>query len=191
MLFAEASFGSLQRYLDENDSIPLIVQKRWCRQVIESVQYIHSQGVVHSDLRPDNFLVHATSPIAMDLWLCDFGGSTCDKLGLDGGHLPDPGFFDPSGPWLSTPLTDIFSIGSILYTIVTGHWPYRTRQPFQSMEDTQEYAEYVDGCFRDRKFPDVQGLYSGKVIYGCWTNAFTSADEVLRALDLEDEECVK
>lgn len=126
----------------------------------------------------------------MDLWLCDFGGSTCDELGLDGGHLPDPGFFDASGPWVSTPSTDIFSIGSILYTIITGHWPHRTRQPFQSIEDASEYAVYVDGCFKNRQFPDTQGLHGGKVMYGCWTNAFTSADEVLRALDLEDEESV-
>ncbi|KAJ3578069.1 hypothetical protein NPX13_g2494 [Xylaria arbuscula] len=131
LLLAEASHGSLQRYLEENhDTISTPIRRKWCRQVVESIAYIHGRGVIHSDLRPDNFLVHAITPKSLDLWLCDFGGSTCEKLGLDGKHLPDPGFFNPNSEWVSTTATDIFSVGSILYAILTGHWPYRAPGPF-------------------------------------------------------------
>lgn len=120
-------------------------------------------------------------------------GLTCERLSLDGRHLPDAGLFDPNAAWTSTPSTGIFSIGSVLYTTITGHWPHRTdrRSSYHSMEETKEYTKHVDDCFRNRKFPDIRGLYGEKVMYGCWTNAFTSADEVLQALDLEDEEHVK
>lgn len=126
----------------------------------------------------------------MDLWLCDFGGSTCERLGLDGGHLPDSGFFDPNAAWSSTPSTDIFSVGSILYAILTGHWPYRDRR-LSCFEEMEEYAKHVDACFRDRKFPDTRGLHAGNIISGCWTNVFNSADEILQALSLCEEECVQ
>ncbi|KAI0810001.1 kinase-like domain-containing protein [Xylaria sp. FL0064] len=168
LLLAEASHGSLQRYLEENhDTIPTPVRRKWCRQVVESIAYIHGRGVIHSDLRPDNFLVHATTPKSLDLWLCDFGGSTCEKLGLDGKHLPDPGFFDPNSEWVSTPATDIFSVGSILYTILTGHWPYRAPGPFKTMEEMESYDQQVEDLFRQGIFPDVEELLEGKIILGC------------------------
>ncbi|KAB5511443.1 hypothetical protein GE09DRAFT_1180164 [Coniochaeta sp. 2T2.1] len=163
LLLAEASHGSLQRYLDENNDT----------------------GVINSDLRPENFLVHATTSTSLDLWLCDFGGSTCEELGLDGKHLPDPGFFDPNSEWVSTPATDIFSVGSILYTIVTGHWPHRGPGPFKNPEDMEIYDQHVEDLFRQSKFPDVEGLFGGRVMLCCWTSKYTSADDVLRALDLE------
>jgi serine/threonine protein kinase len=130
-------------------------------------------------------LVHATTPKSLDLWLCDFGGSTCEKLGLDGKHLPDPGFFDPNSEWVSTPATDIFSVGSILYTILTGHWPYRAPGPFKTVEEMESYDQQVEDLFRQGIFPDVEELLEGKIILGCWTSKYTSADNVLRALDLE------
>ncbi|KAF2181231.1 kinase-like protein, partial [Zopfia rhizophila CBS 207.26] len=143
------------------------VTLRWCRQVVESISYIHHHGVIHSDLRPENFLVHATTPTSLDLWLCDFGGSTCEKLGVDGKQLPDPSFFDPNAEWVSTTATDIFSVGSVLYSIISGHWPHRDPGPFKSAEDYRSYDGRVEEHFRNREYPDVDGLFGGTIILGC------------------------
>lgn len=180
ILLAEANRGDLQRYLDEhwNDITPW-VRKSWCLQVVESVAYIHARGVIHSDIRPENFLVHEKKPGDPELWLCDFGGSTCDKLGLDGGHLPDPGFFDPRSDWTSTPNTDIFSVGSVLYSILTGHWPYREAGPFASAEERDDYGVKVDELFGQGQFPDVDELFAGKVILKCWNNEYTTAEDLV------------
>lgn len=141
--------------------------------------------MIHSDLRPDNFLVHATIPTSLDLWLCDFGGSTCEKLGVDGKQLPDPGFFDPNAEWVSTTATDIFSVGSVLYSIVSGHWPHRDPGPFKSAEDSRSYDKLVEERFKNREYPDVDQLFGGGIIHGCWTGKYSSADDVLQALDQE------
>lgn len=82
-------------------------------------------GVVHSDLRPRNFLVHETREGDYDLPLCDFGGATCDELNLDGGCLPDGPFYNPEFGVESVPALDIFSLGSLFYNFITGHWPHR------------------------------------------------------------------
>jgi serine/threonine protein kinase len=143
--------GSLQHYLETNHSnIPLSIRQKWCRQVVESISYIHHNVVIHSDLRPDGFLVYATTPISLDLWLCDFGGSVCDKLGIDGMQLPDSGFFDPNAEWVATIATDIFSVGSVLYIIVLGHWPYRDPVPFKLNDEYCNYNELVDQHFKIR-----------------------------------------
>jgi serine/threonine protein kinase len=186
LLLAEASHGNLQQYIDENNSvINLSLRKKWCRQTAESIAYLHSQGVIHSDLRPENFLVHDTPIASRDIWLCDFGGSTCEELDLDGGHLPDAGFFDPTQGHISTPATDIFSLGSILYTILTGHWPYKSPGPFKTGEEMDKYDQKVDLLFRQRKFPDVGGLMGGRVVMGCWMKEYSTAEEILCALKVE------
>ncbi|KAI1465579.1 kinase-like protein [Daldinia caldariorum] len=187
LLLAEASHGSLQKYLENHDTVPLSIQKKWCRQVIESISYIHQQGVIHSDLRPDNLLVHATAA-SLDLYLCDFGGSTCEKLGLDGGSLPDSGFSDPNSECVSTETTDIFSVASVLYTILTGHWPYRsTKGFFDSVDEFLAYMQMVDNLFEKRTFPsDVHALWAGGVILKGWMNEYMNIDDMLQALDMTE-----
>lgn len=150
---------------------------KWRTQAAEAIQFIHSKGVIHSDLRPDNFLLHTVAGSALDLLLCDFGGSTNGEI--DGGHLPDFGFSDPCGGCESTPSTDIFSLGSIYYTIMTGHWPYRTASPFKSMEEIVEYEEKVEKLFSTKTYPSVDELPAGVVIQRCWTGEYSNAKELI------------
>lgn len=189
MLFVEASPGSLQSFLDDpSRDISLSVRKKLCRQATEAIAYIHSRGVIHSDLRPENFLVHTTGSTDFDLMLCDFGGSACGEIGIPGENLPDDGFFDPNSGWATTVATDIFALGSVLYTIVSGHWPYR--EPpcgfFTSREEVEEYGARVNGFFKEGIFPDTEGLYGGAIILGCWTKQYSNANDILQALDASE-----
>ncbi|RDA94494.1 hypothetical protein CP533_2756 [Ophiocordyceps camponoti-saundersi (nom. inval.)] len=181
LLFAEASHGSLQRFIDErNEGIPVGLRRKFFGQAVQAVAYAHSRGVIHSDLRPDNFLVHGTWPLELDLWLCDFGGATCKELGLSAQKLPDAGFFDPNSPWTPSPSVDIFSLGSVLYTILAGHWPFR--EPggqFSTLLEMEEYESLVDHHFAQGIFPEVRGLWGGDVVLGCWTHTLLTMEDVM------------
>lgn len=154
------------------------VRKKWFRQAIESIIYIHDRGVIHGDLRPDNFLVTSS----LDLLLCDFGKSTCEELQINGGGLPDAGFYHPKFAWDLDFYTDIFSLGSVLYTILKGHWPYRAPGLFNSPEERTQYQCYVDCHFSQDIFPFIDG-YGGKVILGCWQRKYSNVDNILQDLD--------
>ncbi|KAJ6088463.1 hypothetical protein N7486_009724 [Penicillium sp. IBT 16267x] len=181
LLFREASDGNLQAYIDRhNDNIDISLRLKWYFQAAEAIHYIHQKGVIHSDLRPENFLLHSDSKSKLDLLLCDFGGSTSG--GIDGGHLPDSGFFNPCRPWVSTEEVDIFSLGSVSYTIMTGHWPYKTPGPFKSVTEKSDYEQMVDDLFTSQKYPPIDGLPGGTVIQGCWTERYSD----MRAL-IQDE----
>lgn len=92
LLFVEASAGNLQAYLDRNnESISISCRMKWRTQAAEATQYTHAKGVIHSDLRPENYLLHADANGFLNLYLTDFGGWTCGEI--DGGHLSDSGFF--------------------------------------------------------------------------------------------------
>lgn len=139
-MFAEASYGNLQNYLDKNhDLIGISTRKKWCRQLTEAKEYLHNKDVIHSDFRPENCLVHKSHTF-LDILLGDLGGSICPDLAVDGRGLPDPPFWDLA--WKSMTGTDIFSLGSMFYTIMTGYWPYKSNEASEE-EDNWQYEERV------------------------------------------------
>lgn len=179
LLFVEASHGNLQDYIDEHyGKIDLSRRLKWCSQAAEAVHFIHQHGVIHSDLRPENYLLHADQADGLSLQLCDFGGSTCGAI--DGGHLPDSGFFNPRMPWESTETTDIFSLGSVFYTIMTDHWPYRSPGPFDSVQAQSAYCDMVDELFTAGEYPPVEHLIGGTIIEACWMERYTQVGVIIR-----------
>lgn len=178
LLFAEASHGNLQKYIDQNNySISLPLRMKWCRQVTEAIQHLHLNSVIHSDLRPENCLVHA-SMASLNILLCDFGGSMCPELDLDGRGLPDHPFWNLD--WESTAATDIFSLGSVFYTVMTGHWPYKSALPSgeEGEEDRWDYEDRVATSWKKGIYPDLEGVVGGKVMMGCWTKQYIIAGDI-------------
>ena len=97
IILSEASHGTLQAYIDVNNAnIPISQRWDFCEQLTEATAHIHSKSMIHSDMRPDNVLVHQVAHSPVSLWLNDFGGSTYEELQLDGGHLPDFPFTGPT-----------------------------------------------------------------------------------------------
>jgi serine/threonine protein kinase len=182
-LFTEANHGDLQQYLDtHNADISITLRLTWCRQAAEAIAHLHSKGVIHSDLRPENYLLHTYNNDSIpNLLLSDFGGSYCKTNGtiIDGGHLPDPGFFNPNKEWVSNKDTDVFALGSVLYTIMTDHWPYRPPGAFSSVEEWEEYEDRVDELFMKGKFPSIEGLVGGDVISDCWNERIGDAGVIV------------
>ncbi|PYI34280.1 kinase-like protein [Aspergillus indologenus CBS 114.80] len=175
LLLAEACGGNLQTYLDQHVGMTsLALRLRWCSQSAEAIAFIHQKGVIHSDLRLDCYLLQHN-----DLLLCDFGGSSTTSGSIDGGHLPDSGFFNPNKPWVSTREIDIFSLGSVLYTIMTDHWPYRSPGPFTSMQEKELYSNTVDELFGSNKFPSTDNLIGGHVMQRCWEGQYDRVEEIL------------
>lgn len=158
----------------------------WCHQLAEAISYIHQRGVVHSDLRPANVLVHESIPGSRDLRLCDFGGSTCNNLGLDGRCLPDGPFYHPTFGCESSPALDIFGLGSLFYTVLTGCWPYKSTpgQP-ETIDEELHYEKAIAEAYDTHKYPNLSGIVGERVILGCWTKRYKTAEEVLCALEKE------
>ncbi len=118
----------------------------------------------------------------------------CRDLCLDGRGLPDPPFWDLK--WESTVGTDIFSLGSIFYTVMTGLWPYKSRHLTNEVEEEEEEEEEDRWQFEDRViallemgvYPDVEGITGGTIMMRCWKKQYLKADDVLEAqMDLSEE----
>ncbi|KAL8762866.1 MAG: hypothetical protein Q9184_001211 [Pyrenodesmia sp. 2 TL-2023] len=183
LLFLEATNGSVQQYLnDRGDSIDERLRLKWCKEAAEAVDYCHELKVLHCDLRPDNMLLDAN----LDLSLCDFGGSKNEEH--DGEGLPDYGFFDPRGDVLSvTEATEVFGLGSSIYTIMAGHLPHGP-SIFKTAEDQSDYAKIFERLVQEGKFPDTSNIRGGDIIRDCWNRNIQSAKEAFtRYRELDDQ----
>jgi WD40 repeat protein len=101
-------------------------------EVADALQYAHSQGVVHRDVKPSNVMIRPDgSPCVMDFGLAkrDAGEVT---MTIDGQVLGTPAYMSPEqaggeGHRVDG-RSDVYSLGVILYQLLTGELPFRGNQ---------------------------------------------------------------
>jgi len=115
---------SLQAHLlsGANFSLPEIVQI--IRPLLDGLGYVHSEGVVHRDMKPSNILINSDGRIK----ICDFGiahteSSELTQLGdvLGSLHYMSPEQF--IGMSVDS-RSDLYSVGVIAYELLTGKKPF-------------------------------------------------------------------
>jgi len=108
-------------------------------QISDALQAAHESGVIHRDIKPQNVLVTKTG----DVKVTDFGiaraassplTQTSAVLGTAGYMSPEQATGKPVGPQ-----SDLYSLGIVLYEMLTGSLPYTADNPVaQAMMHVQE-----------------------------------------------------
>lgn len=96
--------------------------RTYFRQLIEGIEYLHSNGIYHMDLKPDNLLLGQDS----NLKICDFdlaireGASANTRAGTYGYRAPELKDNECEDPAKA----DIFSCGVLLFLLKFGCFPF-------------------------------------------------------------------
>lgn len=125
--------GLLSEFKDGN--MPQSAVKKLMRGIIEAVGHIHSQGMLHRDIKPDNLVMHFCDDVGSPTgktrkvaiidfdhadpdWSPKFKSSQQGFCGTMRFSAPETfqGFFSQS--------SDLYSVGVILYMLLSGKMPY-------------------------------------------------------------------
>ncbi|KAL2015277.1 hypothetical protein VTK56DRAFT_5918 [Thermocarpiscus australiensis] len=169
LLLEYHSAGTLDKVLMSRDFMSS--RSGWPKQVVEAIRHVHSRGVVHGDVGCHNILVKSDGTLV----LADFGGSRID--GSECLEFPPARYSRPKTAHdrlEPTEKDDIFALGTALYEISTSQLLY------QDLDDG-----HIKARFMEQDYPNIEVVPPAlqQIIVRCWSEKYTSADEVARDLE--------
>ena len=125
--------GSLADLLDRGDPYPERDALCWCRDALRAVNYAHENGIVHRDLKPGNLMLDDQRRVKVtDFGIARvFGGPRLTRTGREMGT---PTYMSPEqirSPHQVDHLTDVYSMGVVLYELLTHRVPFDGESDFE------------------------------------------------------------
>jgi hypothetical protein len=144
LLMEYAEFGTLRERLDEDPSMPVLRRFGLMRGITNGARALHAhtpEPIIHGDLKSLNVLI--TTDAATGRWIAkisDFGLATTGSgltttggtkaTGLSPSHSP-PEVLGAGATAETTTASDIYSLGIVIWEVVTGLVPFEGMTPMQ------------------------------------------------------------
>jgi len=141
------SGGELLDYIMDGSRLPEAAATNVMQQALSAVSYMHLHGIIHRDIKLENFLLVSRSSLARShIKLIDFGMSRRFEPGK---HmrtvLGTPDYMSPqvlAGCY--NELSDIWSCGVMMYVLLTSQWPFSGKTAAHIKRSIKE------GCVRQK-----------------------------------------
>ncbi len=134
---------SLRERIDADKQLPIAEAVRIAREILSALDYAHTHDVVHRDIKPENILL--TGGVSV---LADFG--LAKGMAITGAALTQAGLVVGSAYYMSPEQaageevidgrSDLYSLGCVLYEMVTGEPPFvgKTVQSIMAKRFTED-----------------------------------------------------
>jgi protein-serine/threonine kinase len=118
----------LFEYIEINPYLSEHTVKNIFKQIMAAISYMHSEGLVHGDVKDENILIDENGKVK----LIDFGSASCFTqkkftrfLGTIQYASPEILRGDSS---YDGPAAEVWALGCCLYTMLTGQIPFRSKR---------------------------------------------------------------
>lgn len=148
--------GNLQDLLmSSSDSLDLMTAAKFLDQITDALNIAHRHQVVHQDIKPENILLDNDG----NAYLTDFGIAQDLVSGLNLAKVQDSDMVHGSPAYISpehflqvsvTHKSDIYSLGLLLYEMLTGEKPWET--------DETDQVDFLKKRFKVQELPPVQKI---------------------------------
>ena len=135
LVFDYVPFGEVFDYVFYVGKFPENIARFYFKQLISAVQYLHSKGIAHRDLKLQNVLFdeHFNLKVADFGFATALGGLLQESLGTDGSKAPEI----EEGRLYSGEAVDVFACGVILFTMLS------RLVPFTNAKKHEKYYRYI------------------------------------------------
>lgn len=170
---------------EEKPSRELIVT--WIAQIANALHYAHSHHIVHRDLKPDNIVMREQDGVTKPV-LLDFGLATIDERSFREGskqlvgttRYMSPEQANHSSEW-ATAQSDIFSLGVMLYQLLTRKLPFKGDSQEEILRQVCEKTPAMPSSIDDTITPELERICL-KALEKRPTDRYANAREMARDL---------
>jgi serine/threonine-protein kinase len=124
---------TLRDRLRREKQLPLEDARRIALQVLSALEYAHSHGVIHRDVKPENILLEDDQAVLADLGIARAMNAVGEeRLTETGLSLGTPAYMSPEQACAEPNIdrrADIYSLGCVLYEMLAGEPPYSGPTP--------------------------------------------------------------
>jgi serine/threonine protein kinase len=116
--------GDLLSFIVDHPNAYPSVHRPIVQQILEGLQYLHARGIAHRDIKPDNILLTSSHIVKLaDFGCCEIANSGAEPRAGGTIYYAAPEIFLTRG--LFGIKADIWSFGILIFTLFTGHLPWK------------------------------------------------------------------
>lgn len=123
---------TLKQYMEQQQRLSTKEAVHYTIQILRALQHAHSKGIMHRDVKPQNIMLMRDGTIkVMDFGVACFAreeGRLSDDMAVGSVHYISP---EQARGEVTDEKTDIYSVGVILYEMLTGILPFDDDQPLE------------------------------------------------------------
>jgi len=168
--------GSLKTFINNCPKLNIGVLKNWCKQILSGLNFLHSNGIIHRDIKCDNILING---INGNIVIGDFGvsGNISDNewastmVGTP--EFMAPEMFDGKYNYLS----DIYSFGMMLLELITRKYPYN------ECNNVAQIWKNISNQKKPKLLEEVKNIKLKNLIIKCLSYEFNDRPEIIDLLN--------
>lgn len=121
---------NLKQYMEKEGALTWKDSVHFVIQILRALQHAHNKGIVHRDIKPQNIMMFDDGTIkVMDFGIAKFAredGKTATDQAIGSVHYISP---EQASGGVTNEKSDIYSVGVMLYEMLTGQKPFDTDNP--------------------------------------------------------------